>query len=271
MLQDGYIDKVYYRFHKVEKPIANVFAIHGLGGHCIWFDEGAKYFNKKNINFFSFDLPGFGQSKYPRGVVTSYNDWINVSKEVLEKYLIDFKIDAPVFILGHSMGSLIALMLSKTVKANGWIFSVPGLQGNPDMWPYFDLVLPTICKAVFKPNEPIVMPFGPEAITKNKETQLKMKKDNLRVISPNASLFMHLHFLTKAATKVGDSFDSKFLLLQAGNDLVCSNDAMDKFFENSKSSDKTKKLYPGVYHDLFIENEISLIVDDVSEWISKRT
>ena len=215
-------------------------------------------------------MPGFGQSKYPRGVVNSYNDWTGVAKEVLEKYLIDFKINAPVFILGHSMGALVALMLSKNVKANGWILSVPAFKGNPNVWPYFELVLPTICKAIFMPNEPIVMPFGPESITKNKETQLKMKKDNLRVVSPNASLFRHLHFLTKAATKVGESFNSKFLLLQADNDLICSNDAMDKFFESSISSDKTKKLYPGVYHDLFVEDELSLIVDDASEWISKR-
>lgn len=270
MLQDGYIDKVYYRFHKVDKPIANVFAIHGLGGHCIWFDEGAKYFNSENISFFSFDLPGFGQSKYPLGVVSSYNDWINVSKEILGKYLIDFKIDAPVFVLGHSMGALIALMLSRTVRTNGWILSVPGFQGNPDMWPYFDLVLPTICKAIFKPNEPIIMPFGPEAITKNKEMQMKTKKDKFRVVTPNASLFMHLHFLTKAAVKVGNTFDSKFLLLEAGNDLVCSNEAMDKFFEGAKASDKTRKIYPGVYHDLFIEDELNLVVKDISEWISKR-
>jgi len=270
VFQEGYINKVYYRYFSVENAVANVVAIHGLGGHCIWFDNSAALFNRSNINFFSFDLPGFGQSKYEIGSISSYNEWIDVSFDTIKKFLIDFGVRKPVFILGHSMGTLIALKLSEKIKANGWVFSVPGFVGNPEMWPFSKLVLPLILKALFSPNKLVTLPFGPEAITRNKETQQKLKEDKLRVVSPKASLFLQVHLLTKAAMKLAEKFTEKFILLEAGKDMVCSNEAMDKFYNLVQSKDKTKKIYYNAYHDLFIEPEVSLLVDDVSLWIKSR-
>lgn len=270
MFQEGYINKVYYRFHSVENADANIVAIHGLGGHCIWFDNAASLFNKSNINFFSFDLPGFGQSKYDLGSVSSYNEWIDVSFDTIKKFLVDFGVRKPVFILGHSMGALIALKLSEKIKANGWIFSVPGFAGNPDIWPFYKLVLPIILKSLFMPNKPIILPFGPESITRDKEIQKLLKRDKFRVINPKASLFLQVHLLTKAAMKLAEKFTEQFVLLEAGKDMVCSNEAMDKFYNLAQSKDKTKKVYYNAYHDLFIEPELTLLVDDVSLWIKSR-
>ena len=89
MFQEGYFDKVYYRFWQVDNAMANVFAIHGLGGHSFWFDSAGNQFNKNKINLFSFDLPGFGKSKYPKGEIPSYKDWIEVTRQVLEIFLSD--------------------------------------------------------------------------------------------------------------------------------------------------------------------------------------
>ncbi len=270
MFKYGYIDKAYYRYFSVENPCANIFAIHGLGGHCVWFDNTAKLFNKQNINFFSFDLPAFGQSKYQRGSINSYNEWIDVSREVIEKFLLQFNVKEPVFVLGHSMGALIALLLSKKVKANGWILSVPGFGGNAKTWPFFDVVLPILTKAILKPEETVIMPFGPELITKNKDTQMKIKRDDLRVTNPTARLLKEVNFMAKSAIQTGKDFKEKFILLEAGEDLVCSNSAMDRFFESNSSEDKTKIIYESSYHDLFIEEDLEKIVSDLSLWINKR-
>lgn len=272
MLNEGYFDKVYYRFSGVENStaFANVFAIHGLGGHSMWFDNAAVLFNKNNINFFAFDLPGFGQSKYTRGTVDSYKIWIDISKEILQKFLIHFEIKAPVFILGHSMGALIAIVLAKLVKAHGWIISVPSFEGHPQSWPLTSFIVPVLSKALFNPKESITLPFGPELITKNKETQLKIKKDPLRVVNVTAQVYMHVYFLALAAKRSVKLLEESVLMLMAGNDMVCSNSAMDEYFNEIRSKDKVKKVYENSYHDLFIEDEIIQIVDDISEWIKNR-
>lgn len=274
MFQEGYFDKVYYRFYKSEPQNeirANLFAIHGLGGHCIWFDSAAKLFNKNKINFFSFDLPAFGQSKYPKGQIESYKLWITTTRRILERFLFSFEIKKPVFILGHSMGALIAALLAKSVKANGWIISVPGFKGNNETWPMGNFILPVLFKSIFSPYENIVMPFGPELLTKNKDTQLKVKKDQLRVVNVSAQIFKHVYFLTLKAKLSYKFFNDPVLMLIAGKDKICSKAAMEEYFEHIKSKDKSKKIYTNSYHDLFIEDELNQIVDDISEWIKQKS
>ncbi len=273
MLHEGYLGNIYYRYWEVEKQnnaIANVFAIHGLGGHCIWFDSAAALFNKRNINLFSFDLPGFGQSKYPRGTVDSYYVWLDEIKETLQKFLIQFNVKEPVFILGHSLGALLAILLSETVKANGWILSVPGFEGKKDMWPFFSFIVPALFKGVFKPDENIKMPFGPEVLTKNKETQLKVKGDPFRVISPAAQIFKHVYFLSLKTKKMYDLPREPVLVLISGQDKVCSIASMDEYFDKLKVEDKCKKIYTNSFHDLFIEDELNQIVNDISVWITEH-
>ncbi len=273
MLKEGFFDKVYYRFWQIEKSsksVANVFAIHGLGGHCVWFDNAARIFNENSINHFSFDLPGFGQSLFPRGEISSYKEWITVTRRVLETFLSEFEVNSPVFILGHSMGASIALLLSKNVKANGWIISVPGFEGHSETWPLKEFIIPALLKSVMKPKEEIIMPFGPELLTKNKDTQLKVKEDPLRVINPQAGLFMQVYLLSQIARRSYNLLSEPVFLLIAGKDKVCSNFAMEKFFEKIKSSDKKMKTYVDSFHDLFVEDELNEIVNDISLWIKER-
>ncbi len=272
MLKDGYLDKVYYRFWHCERndAIANILAIHGLGGHCIWFDNVARILNKSGINFFSFDLPGFGQSKFPLGEIESYKTWIAITRTILENFLLDFHIKSPVFILGHSMGALIAILLSKAVKANGWILSVPGFEGHKDTFPLKSFVFPVLCKSLFRPKELIAMPFGPELLSKNKETQMKVKQDPLRVINVSAEMFKHVYFLSHAARNLAKSFEQPVFMLMAENDKVCSNSVMEEFFNDIKTSNKKKKIYKDSFHDLFIEDILPEIGNDIYSWIKEH-
>ncbi|MBI2995334.1 MAG: alpha/beta fold hydrolase [Candidatus Melainabacteria bacterium] len=270
MLHDGYFEKVYYRFWETKSAKANLFAIHGLGGHCLWFDNAANLLNQNNINLFSFDLPGFGQSKYPKGTIESYKDWINITKDILERFLNDFNITKPVFILGHSLGALIAMILTKKVKANGWILSVPGFEGHYKTWPLFNFIIPVIFKSIVKPNENIFLPFGPELLTQNKETELKVKQDPLRVINVKANIYLQVYLLTLASKNSFKYLDQPVLMLIAGKDMVCSTAVMEDFFNKIKSKNKCKKIYTNSFHDLFIEDELNQIVDDIVQWIDQR-
>ena len=270
MLNEGFLENIYYRYWEIEKPetaIANVFAIHGLGGHSIWFDNAAGFFNKRKINFFSFDLPGFGQSKYPKGQIDSYNSWIEITKSTLEKFLHDFNIKAPVFILGHSLGALLSILLSEKVKANGWILSVPGFEGHKETWPLFSFIFPVLAKAVLKPEENIIFPFGPELLTKNEEVRQKVKRDPLRVVNVSARLFMQVYLLSLKAKEAKTFPKDPVIVLKANQDKICSNVAIERYFNELLNNDKCMKSYTNSFHDLFIEDELGQIVNDISVWI----
>lgn len=273
MLKEGYFDKIYYRFWSVDNgshAIANVFAIHGLGGHCLWFDEAGKLFIKNKINFFSFDLPGFGQSKYPKGEVSSYKVWVDVTREVLKNFLMNYFVTCPVFILGHSMGALIAILLSEKVKAHGWILSVPGFEGTKKIFPTVNFILPVLIKSLLKPKQLVLVPFGPELLTRNKSTQEKLKRDPFRVINLSADVYKHVYFLSLKAKSYSKLLNEPVLMLVAGNDMVCSNDTTDRFFNDLKLKDKSKKNYINFFHDLFVEDDLTQVVDDITGWMKPR-
>lgn len=273
MLKEGFFDKIYYRYWEVDNKldaIANVFVIHGLGGHSIWFDQLAKVLNQNNINCFSFDLPGFGQSKYPKGEIDSYMTWVDTTKEVLKNFLLQFQVMSPVFILGHSMGALIAILLNEKVKANGWILSVPGFEGDNRTFPFLSFTLPTLFKALTKSKETVILPFGPELLTKNKKTQNKLKKDPLRVINVSAELLKHVYFLGMKTKRSHDLLNEPVVMLLAGKDTVCSNQASERFYNEIKAPDKSKKIYTESLHDLLVEDEINQIAQDIADWAKLR-
>lgn len=270
MLRDGYLDKVYYRFFEVENPVANVFLIHGLGGHCLWFDEAGKLFNKHSINSFSFDLPGFGQSKYAKGKVDTYKIWINTTRDLLWSFISKYSKGKPLFIIGHSMGALIAMVLAKNVQASGWILTVPGFEGHKKSFPPLQFVLPTILSSIFMPTKKIIVPFGPDRLVKNKDMQCRLKEDPFRVIDQDAKIYLEVYLLGKLAKKLCKSFNEPLLMLQAEEDIVCSNEAMLKYFNLIPSSDKEKIVYQNAYHDLFVEDCLEQVIKDISSWINKQ-
>lgn len=271
MLRDGFRENIYYRYFQADNAIANIFAIHGLGGHCLWFDQAAKLFNKNNIGFFSFDLPGFGQSKYEKGYINSYNEWVSSSKNILWWFLNYFKTNKPVFILGHSMGALVALVLSLNVKTNGWILSVPGFKGTNECFPFFGFIFPMLMKTLISPRKTITMPFGPELLTRNKKTQLMLKKDPYRVINPGAHVYFQVYLLSKEAISICSKFTEPVLMLMAKEDKICSGKVMKECFNQIKSNDKSKKEYENSYHDLFVEDELEIVVSDITKWIKDKT
>lgn len=268
MLETGFIDKYYYRFWKNGSlPNANVFAIHGFGGHSIWFDKAGELFNKHNINFFSFDLPGFGQSNFTRGNIDSYNEWLRAVEDLYKNFSSNLSNDKPTFILGHSMGALLATIISSRLNPPGTILTVPGFEGAGDSWTP-GLIAKILFSSIFLPNKEIFVPFGPDKLTKNKDIIRDLKRDELRVISPRAKMFLQLKLLGFKAKKACKDLSCKTLMIQAKEDLVCSNDAMDIAFENITAVDKEKKLYEDLYHDIFLENELPKIVDDIAYWIA---
>lgn len=270
MLREGYLDKIYYRYWWSDGAIANVFAIHGLGGHCLWFDSAGELFVNNQINFFSFDLPAFGQSKYPLGEISSYKVWVEATREVLKNFLVNFFVSSPVFILGHSMGALIAVLLTKTVKASGWVLSVPGFDGAKESFPTTGFVLPVFFKSIYRPKELVIVPYGPELLTRNKETQIKLKQDPFRVINLSADIYKHVYFLSLKAKSYAKGLSEPVLMLIAGKDMVCSGKSMENFFSKLKVSDKSKKIYTNSFHDLFVEDEINCVVNDISQWVKER-
>lgn len=120
-------------YHETWLPEAQVEAIllvvHGLGEHSGRYANVVDHFVPLGYAVCGFDLPGHGRSDGSREVVERFTDYI----ETLTAYygiVKDWQPGKPLFLLGHSMGGLIAAyyLLDQQSVFTGAILSAPGVK-----------------------------------------------------------------------------------------------------------------------------------------------
>jgi len=125
-----------YRWACKSKPIAVVQIVHGMAEHASRYDDFASFLVKNNVAVYANDHRGHGLTAGTvenTGFFADNNGWDIVTDNVflLTKQIKNDNPDIPVYILGHSMGSLITrTFLAKYPDAvNGAILS--GTSYNP--------------------------------------------------------------------------------------------------------------------------------------------
>lgn len=61
-----------------------------------------------------------------------------------------------------------------------------------------------------------------------------------------------------------------FLVLHGTSDDLTDPEGSRRLFNEASSTDKSIKLYPGLLHDLLIEPECDMIMEDIIDWFSCR-
>jgi len=93
---------------RIKKPVATVLFIHGLGNSAeAWDDVIIRL--PHNVNIITVDLLGFGRS--PRPDWASYN--AKTQARAVLATLLKLRITTPIIIVGHSLGSLVAIEVVK--------------------------------------------------------------------------------------------------------------------------------------------------------------
>lgn len=89
-------------------PKASVVFVHGLGEHIERYDAAFNAFAARGYSCFGFDQRGFGRSAGERGHVGAFFDYVDDLAAFIAAIVTPASAK-PVFLFGHSMGSLVAL------------------------------------------------------------------------------------------------------------------------------------------------------------------
>lgn len=250
-----------------------VLAIHGLGGHSGWFARLAEELKRNGIEFYAYDLPGFGKnhnldhdhhSPYIKGHIDSYQEWIDFTQRKYQE-LKAANPGASITILGHSLGALIAVNLTQIASGDKLILSVPGFKGASTT---FDLrfMISTarkiiIDKLLFDRDVYVEMPVSEKAKLTPAMT------DPLRVGNVTQTLLFEIVKMRSLTKKNISKLTAPVLFIQMEGDKVVDNATQNQYFEMITSVNKAFKAYSGADHDWIWSDIVSPIAADIVEWI----
>lgn len=258
------------RGHVEGRPGRAALLIHGLGDHA----RAIPYLRLRAAlvdagwRVYSFDLPGHGLSEGERVYTPAWrclgddvNDVIEIAAE-LEK--------RPIFVLGLSMGGLLALHAALQARRGivaGVVAMAPALSPEGAPWIVRKML---VWIGRFTHATPLPMGLRPKQISRDDTAVAEYLRDELfqRKCSPGLALAL---MEGMAAVQAGAGrMQAPLFVLHGSADRIAPAEASARFIENAGSPDKERKVYLGARHNLLLESNSEEVIRDVLAWLAAR-
>lgn len=264
-------------------PKALLFLVHGFGDHVerIASEAEPAQFVAQGIAVFGLSHQGHGRSEGTRCHTDSFDHFVeDLAAYVKQTHASYGANPPPTFLFGESMGGAIAILatmkggpLHDTIAGN--IFVAPMCQLSDDM------MLPGCVVAMFK----MLMKVGPKwkiVPTKNvlplcfKDPAFleKAMADPLSYKGkPRVRMAWECLEATRRVSEGLARVDLPFIVLHGEADRVTAAQASRDLHASASSTDKTIKIYDGMWHALLCEPDggAERCLKDVHDWIHART
>jgi acylglycerol lipase len=252
------------------KPKAVVNIIHGYDEHIRRYTNVVNELVPDGYAIFGVDHRGHGKSGGKRCHVNSFTEYIIDELKFMRDIIRKEYPNAPLFIVGHSMGSIIAMNLVENHPEGikGVVLSGSGSYYGPNT-KKSDILMSKIGSKLF-PSIHIKFPMAPDFITHDPEVLDAYINDKLRCgkITPRLAEQL-MSFLIEGAQNAG--MIKMPMMLQYGT-LDISFSKQKELFDNMGSKDKTYKRYEGFKHEVY--NELpemrAIALKDLHDWLNAR-
>ncbi|MEZ5570615.1 MAG: alpha/beta hydrolase [Halioglobus sp.] len=261
---------IYFQCWEPESnPQAILLVVHGAGEHSARYRSFAQFFTGYNYAVAALDHQGHGNSDGIPGYVNAFEEYVfdlgHFHKLLKERYP-----NRPIFLVGHSMGGLIGSIYLAQQERNvvGAILSGPAIKT--------DLKPGTVQMLLLRLLAALLPRFGmlqldangvsrdPEVVRKYVEDPLVFHgKMSVRMVR---ELFVGMEQIEAAAARI----TLPMLILHGGADVMTSPEGSRFLHQHISSSDKTLKIYPGMYHEIFNEPERTEVLTEVLNWCETR-
>lgn len=249
-----------------DHPRAVVIVAHGFGEHRKRYVHMAERLSVEGYAVFALDHHGHGESEGARGRI-SFPDAVADLDRLLDIAAERYP-DAPVFLLGHSMGGSLALRyaLAHGERLRGLILSGPLVQVEGRT----AAKLLGRALAVVAPNLPLAR-LDPKLISRDPAVVGAYVEDPLVFHRPLPAATVS-EFLRRAASLPDevDRVSLPTLLMYGTADRLCDPAGAILVSERLGSADLTTRRYDGLYHEIFNEPERDRVLDDLIAWLDER-
>ena len=261
---------LFYRsWPAADQASAVVLISHGLGEHSGRYEHVAAAFNAAGLHVYALDHLGHGQSPGKRAFVSRFSELTDGVAELRAHIAHEYP-SMPVYLVGHSLGGLIAAstVLGAAQDYAGLLMTGPAL-GVPAPPPAWQVLLLRVFSAVAPGLKALALDAN--AICRDPAVVEDYVADPL-VHHENIPARMVVSLFDEGARVMGSAKDISLpvLLLHGAEDQLTSASASTEFVDMLASSDKQCTIYEGMYHELFNEPEQEAILKTCCEWITAR-
>ena len=247
-------------------PLAVLIVIHGIAEHSGRYANIVNYFVPKGYAVYSFDLRGHGKSDGIRSHVERFSYYLDDLKTFCYKVRDENK-TAKIFLVGHSMGSTIALdyAVEHQSELNGLIVSGTTLKAGNSvtkvsilMAKILSVVMPKMGVAALDANgisrdKAVVAAYINDPLVYTGKLRARWGAELLKTMNKLQSTISELSL--------------PILILQGTADRISDPSGSKMLFEGVGSKDKTLKLYQDFYHEIFNEPERQQVFLDMENWL----
>jgi alpha-beta hydrolase superfamily lysophospholipase len=262
--------EIYYQgWLPEEAPKAVLLVVHGLGEHSGRYDNVVNHFVPKGYAVYSWDHIGHGKSAGEREMVETFQDFTETMK-IYYQMVKNWNPGIPIFAVGHSMGGTITTyyLLDHQEDFQGAVISAALVKAGDSVSKFTIMMGKLMSRIAPKMG---VLPLDPHTISKDPEVVQAYIADPLvfHAKSP-ARLGTELLAAMARITAEVEKIKLPFITVQGSEDALVDPVGAEMLHDQAGSQDKTIKIYPGLYHEVFNEPEREQVLNDVEQWLEQR-
>ena len=264
--------EIFYRQYRAESERARMVIAHGLGEHSGRYGNVIERLLPYGISVWVPDYRGHGQSGGKRGHVLNFVQYLTDLRLTVELAKKEMPGEMPCFLLGHSMGGLIAIYFAQRYPEliDGVAASSP-LLGMVIEVPAIKKVLGSLMSYVW-PGLIMGNELDATKISHDPDVVKAYQTDSQVHGSVSARFFTELMAAMESVNQQASTLSVPVLMQVAGDDYLVNADSSKLFFEKVTLEDKTLCVYDGLYHEIYNapEDDKEKVLDDLEAWLEQR-
>ncbi len=249
---------------------AGLVIVHGIAEHSARYRHAADALAERNIASFVYDQRGHGMSPGTRTHIGNFTDFAADLRLIGENLQRKFP-ELPLFVWGHSMGSIVALLAARDLAwARGLITTGCALDAMPNLDGVAGAVLRMA--SALAPRVRIGLRIDASALTQVLEEQRRHSSDPLVPRTASLRLLYGFAQACRASRAQAPKITLPWLAVHGEADKVCPISGSRTLIDILGSSDKQLVTYPNLLHEVHNEDETSrsALFDLMARWMLER-
>jgi alpha-beta hydrolase superfamily lysophospholipase len=253
-----------------EPPRALIAIVHGVTEHSGRYSALAQTFPSAQIGVCAFDLRGHGRSSGHRGHVDRWQDYTSDLDRFLRAISAAHP-GIPIFLFGHSLGSLIVLsyVMEHSSTVRGAIVSGTAVEPVGIARPHL-VVLARAFSLIWPTFSIPVRPKGRAVLSRDPKVETAFRTDPLVLKSMTARFGAQALAMIASVKRRAHSVRLPLLVIHGGADSLNTVAGAQQFFNEVDSADKQMIIYPGSYHEPHNDLDRDKVLADLGDWIERH-